>query len=203
MNRNGFSPTPQKTHQRATALKFTALRSYIRRQVIVRRMSAYVRGEQSADAKRETARWIDADDTVYGVYRQQKQSDNALHADLAPLGKPERAQLDRAFSNIGAALQGRAPLYRLPLRRLDGWQASAAAIVIAALILVPLAAGVNAAATTGVPTQPEPRATVDELMTATGEGAAIVASRPDETLTPALATAHLIKRATPTAPEKE
>ena len=74
---------------------------------------------------------------------------------------------------------------------------------MAALMLVPLAATYNRAAATGVPTQPEPRATIDELMTATGEGAAIVASRPDETLTPALATAQLNLRATPTAPENE
>jgi hypothetical protein len=166
-------------------------------------MSAYVRGEQTPDAKRETARWIDGDDAVYSAFRQEKLADSALRADIAPLGRPERAQLDRTFANIGAALNGRAPLYRLPMRHLSSWKASAAAVVMAALMLVPLAASHNRAAATGVPTQPEPRATVDEVMTATGDGAAIVASRPDETLTPALATAQLVTRATPTAPETE
>jgi hypothetical protein len=94
-------------------------------------------------------------------------------------------------------------MYRLPMRQLSGWKASAAAVVMAALMLVPLAASYNRAAATGVPTQPEPRATVEDAMTATGEGAAIVALRPDETLTPALATAQLNLRATPTAPENE
>lgn len=180
-----------------------SVRAYVRKQVILRRMSAYVRGEQSTEAKRETAQWIDGDDAVYSAYRHEKQADNALRADVAPLGRPERVQLDRAFANIGAALNGRAPLYRLPMRHLSGWKASAAAVVMAALMLVPLAASRNWASATGVPTQPEPRASVDDSMTATGEGAAIVASRPDETLTPALATAQLNLRATPTAPEKE
>lgn len=196
MNRNRFSTTSQKPRRASVS-------AYLRKQVILRRMNAYVRGEQTPEAKRETARWIDGDDTVYSAFRQEKLADNALRADIAPLGRPERAQLDRTFANIGAALNGRAPLYRLPMQHLSGWKASAAAVVMAALMLIPLAASHNRAAATGVPTQPEPRATVDEAMTATGEGAAIVASRPDETLTPALATAQLVTRATPTAPETE
>jgi anti-sigma factor RsiW len=203
MNRNSYSSNSQKPRRTGSTPSFASARAYIRKQVILRRMSAYVRGEQSAEAKRETARWIDSDDAVYSAYRQEKQADNALRADIAPLGRPERVQLDRAFANIGAALNGRTPLYRLPMRHLSGWKASAAAVVMAALMLVPLAASHNRAAATGVPTQPEPRATVGEEMTATGDGAAIVASRPDKTLTPALATAQLNLRATPTAPEKE
>lgn len=203
MNRNRIPPTTQKPRRTDGTPNLASARAYIRKQVILRRMSAYVRGEQSTEAKRETARWIDGDDAVYSAYRHEKQADSALRADIAPLGRPERAQLDRAFANIGAALNGRTPLYRLPIRHLSGWKASAAAVVMAALMLVPLVASHNRAAATGVPTQPEPRATVDEVMTATGEGAAIVASRPDETLTPALATAQLNLRATPTAPENE
>jgi anti-sigma factor RsiW len=196
MNRNRFSTTSQRPRRASVS-------AYLRKQVVLRRMSAYVRGEQTPEAKRETARWIDGDGAVYSAFRQEKMSDNALRADIAPLGRPERAQLDRTFANIGAALNGRTPLYRLPMQQLSGWKASAAAVVMAALMLVPLAANHNRAAATGVPTQPEPRATVDEAMTATGDGAAIVASRPDETLTPALATAQLVTRATPTAPETE
>jgi anti-sigma factor RsiW len=203
MNRNRIPPTTHKPRRTGSTPNLASARAYLRKQVILRRLSAYVRGEQSAEARRETARWIDRDDAVYRAYRQEKQTDSALRADLAPLGRPERAQLDRAFANIGEALHGRRPLYRLPMRHLSGWKASAAAVVLAALMLVPLAASHNRAAATGVPTQPEPRATVDEAMTPTGEGAAIVASRPDETLTPALATAQLVTRATPTAPEKE
>lgn len=197
MNRNRIPLTPQKPRRPHP------LRAYLRKQVILRRMSAYVSGEQSAEARRETARLIDSDDSVYSAYRLEKQADSLLRADLTPVGKPERAQLDRAFANIGEALNGRTPLYRLPMRQLSGWKASAAAVVMAALMLVPLAASHNRAAATGIPTQPEPRAAVDDVMTATGEGAAIVASRPDETLTPALATAKINLRATPTAPEKE
>lgn len=199
MNRNRISPTTQNPRR----TQRNRLRAYLRKQVVLRRMSAYVRGEQSADAKRETARLIDRDDAIYSAFRREKQADSALQADLGPLGRPERAQLDRAFANIGAALNGRAPMYRLPMRQLSGWKASAAAVVMAALMLVPLAASYNRAAATGVPTQPEPRATVEDAMTATGEGAAIVALRPDETLTPALATAQINLRATPTAPENE
>lgn len=196
MNRNRFSDTsPQKY--------LSAVRAYVRKQVVMRRLSAYLRAEQSSAAKRETARWLDSSDTVYRAYLQAKQDDNALRADIAPLGRPERAQLDRAFTNIGAALNGRTPLYRRPVQTPGGWKASTAAVIVAALMLLPLAASYNRAAATGVPTQPEPRAAADEVMTATGEGAAIVASRPGETRTPALATAQINLRATPTAPENE
>jgi anti-sigma factor RsiW len=188
---------PRATHRRASLL------AAARRNTVVSRMSAYVRGEQSPDAKRETARLIDRDDSVHAEFTHAARTDSALRADLAPHGRPERAQLDRAFANIGAALNGHAPLYRLHIGRPSGWRASVAAFMMAALLLLPLGASFNRVAAIGIPTQPEPRAAADEAMTATGDVAIAQDDTPNQTVTPALATAQLVTRATPTAPEKE
>lgn len=179
---------------------WTPLR-FVRRRIIARRLPAYVRGEQSPAARRETARWLDRDAGLYSEYRRLRDDDSALRTDLAPYGRAERVQLDRAFANIGAALNGHAPLYRLRVRRLNGWRATVAAVMLAAMLIVPLAASFNRVAAIGIPTQPQPRSAVDEAITATGGAAAD--EQPDQTLTPALATAQLVTRATPTAPEKE
>jgi anti-sigma factor RsiW len=173
----------------------------LRRQVIASRLGAYIRGEQSAEARRETATWLDHDAGMYADYRRAKQADEGLRADLGPHGRPERAQLDRAFANIGAALNGRAPAYRLHVRRPGSWRASLTAAALAVLLLIPLAASFNRAAATGIPTQPQPRSIVAEAQTATGEAGAD--ALPDQTLTPALATAQLKTRSTPTAPDTD
>lgn len=173
--------------------------SLLRRRAIIHRLSAYVRGELSPDARREASRLIDNDESVYAEYLRVRDTDRAFTADLAPHGRPERAQLDRTFANIGAALNGRAPLYTLRLRRPADWRTSLAAFVLATLMLVPLFIGFNRVAAIGIATQPQPRTIIRDVITPTGASP----DSPLETLTPELVTAQFVARATPAAPETD
>ncbi|MBK8135989.1 MAG: hypothetical protein IPK52_09130 [Chloroflexi bacterium] len=173
--------------------------SFLRRRVILHRLSAYVRGELSPDARREASRLIDSDASAYAEYLRVRETDRAFTADLAPHGRPERAQLERAFANIGAALNGRTPLYTLRLRRPTDWRTSLAAFVLATLMLVPLFIGINRVAAIGIATQPQPRTIILDGITPTGASPDL----PNETLTPELVTAQFVARATPAAPETE
>lgn len=177
----------------------STLLKFIRRHTVARRLSAYVRGELTPNARRETARQLDTDASLYAAYLQTRDSDRALTADLAPHGRPERAQLERNFANISAALNGRAPLYSLRFRRPADWRTGLSAFVLAALMLVPIGVGVNHVAAIGIATQPQPRAVVSNGVTPTGNSLDI----PEETLTPELATAQFVARATPAAPETD
>lgn len=170
----------------------------LRRRIVLRRLDSYVRGEQSPEARRETANLIARDDAAYALYRRASDSDRALSADFAGHGRPDRSQLDRAFANIGAALEGGAPLYRL--RRLTDWRVSLIAICMAVILLLPAAVGADRFSAVGIPTQPQPRAVADDNVTPTVETPENLHAA---SMTPGLAPARFIARATPTAPDFE
>lgn len=169
--------------------------SFVRRQVMLNRLPSYVRGEQSQDARRETSRLLDRDDDAYAEYRRVREADRNLREQIAPFGRPDRAQLDRSFAAIGAALNGSTPLYKRLTNSLD-WRARVTALLLAILMLVPVAVSVNRVAAERIPTQPQPRAIVETGKTATRDTQDSV----NETLTPELVTAIFIARATPAAP---
>ncbi|KXK53613.1 MAG: hypothetical protein IT298_13025 [Chloroflexi bacterium] len=167
----------------------------LRRPWVLRHLPAYIRGELPVESRREIARWIDADAGIEAAADDLRRTDAGLRRELGGLGAAAPSQLERGWAQIGAALEGRAPLWRL--RAVSDWRRSAAAAVLAALLLIPLLANGSAAASVFIPTQPRPQA-IDDEITPTGAGSDI---HPTDTLTPMLATASLRLRATPTAPD--
>lgn len=174
---------------------FRRLWNTLRRPWVLRRLPAYIRGELPVESRREIARWISTDAGVEAAVDDLRRTDAVLRRELGGLGRAAPSQLERGWAQIGAALDGRAPLWRV--RAVADWRRSAAAAVMAALLLIPLLASGTAAASVFVPTQPRPQ-TLDDVITPTGAGQDV---RPADTLTPPLATASLRLRATPTAPD--
>lgn len=179
------------------AVIFRRLWDTLRRPWVLRHLPAYIRGELPVESRREIARWIDVDAGVEMAVDDLRRTDADLRRELGGLGRAAPSQLERGWAQIGAALDGRAPLWRLGA--VSDWRRSAAAAVMAALLLIPLLVSGTAAASVFIPTQPRPQ-TIDDVITPTGEGSEI---RPADTLTPALATASLKLRATPTAPDSD
>lgn len=169
----------------------------LRRPLVIRRLDSYVRGEQSDAARRETAHLLDASDEAYNAYIRTRGQENDMQARLAPHGTPDRLQLDRAFSNIGAALNGSTPLYRLPMLLAD-WRLSVVIMCMAALLFAPGIIDGNRAIAMSIATQPQPRAISEENVTPTS---ATAEESLTSLMTPQLATASFIVRATPTAPD--
>jgi anti-sigma factor RsiW len=167
----------------------------LRRPWVMRRLPAYIRGELPVESRREIARWVDADTGVEAAAADLRRTDADLRRELGGIGRAAPSQLERGWAQIGAALDGRAPLWRV--RAVADWRRSAAAAVMAALLLIPLLVSGTAAASVFIPTQPRPQ-TLDDVITPTGEGQDV---RPADTLTPPLATASFRLRATPTAPD--
>ena len=134
---------------------FTWIQAFWRRRRTLARLSRFISGELSDDARREVARALD-DPIVYAEYRRQREGSHAITSDLGGVGRADRTVFQRGWQNVTRALEHNNPTYRLSVRTAD-WRvrATAAGLVAALFIQMGLSAGRTSAS--NIPTPPVPK----------------------------------------------
>lgn len=131
------------------------LLKYLKYRYVKARLAAYLDGELPANTRRFIAREIDENPLAYREYLRARQTKQALERLLPSFGKPETGQLDAIWANIQGELQQESRPRR-PLRPQFSFAYGFAVIVIAMLLLAPLAFDTHRASASALPSLPAP-----------------------------------------------
>jgi len=134
---------------------FTWIQAFLGRRRILARLSRFISGELSADARREVARALD-DPVVYAEYRRQRDDSHALTSDLGGVGRADRTVFQRGWQNVTRALEHTSPTYRLSVHTSD-WRVRMTAAGLAAALLIPMGLSAGRASASNIPTPPVPK----------------------------------------------
>lgn len=77
---------------------------YLRYRYAKARMTAYINGELSVNARRYVARQIDSDPRCRAEFNRQRAIKEAVEYKLPAMGRPEKSQLDSMWANIQTQL---------------------------------------------------------------------------------------------------
>jgi anti-sigma factor RsiW len=152
------------------------LTSLFKRLRIHRDLPAYVRGDLTADRRRSITAALDHDDGLYADYRRLRESSRDVESQLGALGRVETPTLNRAWSGINTSMNT-GIFYRLNSAPRLTWRQRLTALMLIAIMLIPLVSGVHPVSGLQIASQPAPRAAL-ENQTPAGDDAERIAETP-------------------------
>lgn len=136
------------------------LTSLFKRRRLRQDLPAYVRGDLPADRRRNLSSALDHDDGLYADYRRLRESSREVDSQLGALARVEAPTLNRAWSGINASLNG-GMFYRLNSAPRLTWRQRLSALMLVAIVLIPLVSGVRPVSGMQIASQPAPRAALE------------------------------------------
>ena len=122
------------------------------------RMAAYLNGEMSLASRRRMARYIDECPDCYAEYRRQLDVTRELESSVGGLGRPDRPQLRRIWSNVQTNIQYEATSHQ-PAEHAPRRPARYGLVLLAFLVAVLLPWTLGNRNVPSIPSQPAPAAT--------------------------------------------
>jgi anti-sigma factor RsiW len=156
------------------------LLKYLKYRYVKARLAAYLDGELADKTRRFIAREIDENPLAYREYIRAKQTKQELERLLPVFAKPEAGQLNAIWANIQSELQKEEKPLRAKPRPQFSFAYGMAMMLVAMLMLAPLAFNAQVVNADSVPSQPSPEILVTVPATTEAQGTTVALGATDD-----------------------